>query len=112
VILFSSLVYNFGDKVGVQAMRDDIIRNKIEIFRLLESISEGVGAYDHKDVGKLRDCLSLLAKFRGSDELTLAVKKVFDLSGPWAWRQPPTNEGSVEIIEAVEEAISLLNNNT
>jgi hypothetical protein len=91
-------------------MRDDIIRNKLDIFRLLESISDGVGEYNHKYVGVSRESLSLLARFQGSDELTLAVKKVFDLSGPWAWRAPPTNEGSGEIIEAVEEAISLLNN--
>jgi hypothetical protein len=96
----------------VRAMRDDIIRNKIEIFRLLESIGDGVGEHNHKYVGALRESLSLLARLRGSDELTLAVKKVFELSGPWAWRQPPTNEGSVEIIEAVEDAILLLNNNT
>ena len=93
-------------------MRDDIIRNKVEIFRLLESISDGVEGYDHKYVGVLRESLSLLAGFQGSDELTLAVKKVFDLSGPWAWRQPPTNEGSAEIIEAVEDAMSLLSNKT
>ena len=91
-------------------MRDDIIQNKIEIFRVLENINDGVATSDHKYVGALRDSLSLLARFQGSDELTLAVKKVFELSGPWAWRQPPTNEGSGEIMEAVEEAISLLNN--
>ena len=93
-------------------MRDDIIRNKTEIFRLLESISDGVEASDHKYVGAHRDSLSRLAKFQGSDELTLAIKKAFDLSGPWAWREPPTNEGSDEILEAVDDAISLLNNAT
>ena len=80
-------------------MRDDIIQNKLEIFRVLENISDGVGENDHKYVGELRDRLSLLARFQGSDGLTLAVKEVFDLSGPWAWRAPPTNEGSAKSLK-------------
>jgi hypothetical protein len=104
-------MYYFAGGANGAGMRDDIIRNK-QIFRLLESISDGVAASDHKHVGELRESLSLVAGFQGTDELTLAVKKVFELSGPCAWRVPPTNEGSGEIIEAVEDAISLLNNET
>jgi len=91
-------------------MPDHIRLNKLEIFGLLQGIANGVEQGDHDTVEKLRENLSLVAhlEITRSDELALAVRKVFDLSGQWDRKTLPDG-GMAEIRPAVDEAIRLLN---
>jgi hypothetical protein len=93
-----------------RAMPDYIRSNKLEIFGLLEAIDNGVASGDHDTVKTCRENLSLLARLEitRNDELTLAVRKVFDLTGRWD-RTMLSDGGLAEIAPAVEDAIRLLN---
>jgi hypothetical protein len=77
---------------------------------LLQGIEDSVAKGDHKAVGICREGLSLLARLEieRPDELYLAVREVFDLSGRWD-RSTLEDGGLAKIREAVETAIRLLN---
>jgi hypothetical protein len=91
-------------------MKNPIRGNKLLIFGLLQAVGDGIAAEDKTKVADARTSLSLISQLETGrpDELTSAVRKVFDLSGRWE-RGAATEEELDAIATAVEDAIALLN---
>lgn len=89
-------------------MTNPIHDNKLLIFRLLEQIGDNVRTGNKAAVEHDRVQLSLISQLEieRPDELTKAVRQVFDLTGRWERLGDGTPE---EISLAVDDAIRLLN---